>query len=251
MFCFCQNKRIPALCMILIGLGVILLIPKLASANNQTTLYSIDTQAHTEFFCGTCYIDSEEEVPPAVVLQNSPQALDLCDICHTDVIDSIPEDVARANEAEEQLFDASLQAVKLQQENLSERQQATIDAAVDLLAQAQENLDAGNIEAAEDLIDQANNLMTDVADDHHLGTTTSPLFMPVAFAQSSSTKSFQDVFTQNKLAMQSMDQNGQGWAINLLESHIFNQISAEAMHHRAPPADEDAMILANDINLLT
>ncbi len=251
MFCFCQNKRIPALCLILMGLGIILLIPKLASANNQPSLYSIDTQANAEFFCGICFVDADEEMPPSVVLQQSPQALDLCDICHTDVIDSVPEDIKRANNAEEDLFEASLQAVKIQQKDLSERQQATIDAAVDLLAQAQDNLDAGDIDTAEDLIAQANNLMADVADEHHLGTIVSPLFMPVALVQSSSCKSCQAAFTQNKLAMFGMNSDGQGWAVNLLEGHLFNQISAEAMHHRAPPADEDAMIFANFINLLT
>lgn len=251
MFCFSQNKRIPALCLILIGLGIILLIPKLASADSQPTLYIIDIQAHAEFSCGVCYLLAEEETPSSIVLKETARPIDPCDLCHTDGVDSLPEDIDRANKIEEALLTASMQAIQLQQDDLSERQMTTLETAVDWLAQAQTQLDAGHMDEAESLLEQANNLLADMADEHHLAHPFSPLFMPVALTTSTTQKNRHSVSTQNALGRRWAVDDGQAWAVDHLESHLFNQISAEAMHRRAPPADEDALILANSISLLT
>lgn len=250
MFCFCQNKRIPALCLILLGLGIILLIPKLATANNQSGLYSIDTQANAEFYCDDCYSLSDAETIPAIISQ-AVRTFDVCDICHTDNVESLPEDVAYANAVEVKLFDASVQAVKVQQDNQSARQQITIETAVDLLAQAQVLLDTGEVEQAETLIEQVNNLLADVGDEQHLASAFSPLFRAVGLTNSTTGKNCQGALAENSLAGLFLNAGEQAWALNSLESHLFNQVSAEAMHRRAPPADEDALMLTTIINLLT
>ena len=251
MFCFCQNKRIPALCLILMGLGIILLIPKLASADSQPALYNIDIQANVEFSCGHCYLTAEEETSPSLALSQSTRPFDPCDICHTDIVETLPETLVRANELEAELFAASVQAIQLQQGNLSEQQHATIETVVDLLAQAQAQLNAGELEQAEILLEQAQNSLADIADEHHLANPFSPLFMPIGLVTSTTQKHNQDGATEHVLAGAFAVDNGQAWAVDGLETHLFNQISAEAMHRRAPPADEDAMMLANSIYLLT
>lgn len=244
MFGICQNKRIPSLCLILIGLGIILLIPKLASADNQPTMYSIDTTAHAEFYCADCFT-VVEEAPVAHFIASSTGQFDPCDICFTEQITYLEENVAWANEVEEALYTASIQAIIVQQDELSDHQQNKINTAIDLLAQAKTQLDDGAVGQAELLLEQANDLLADVDNEHHLSNSFSMMFMPIVLFNATTSKSSQHVLTENYWAGLFIKQNGQSWSINTLENHLFNQVSTEALCHRGPPTDEDALILAN------
>ena len=242
MFRFNRDKRIIGLSLILIGLGIILLIPKLSEASNQTSLYTI-TEASIDFHCGDC-IPIQEQLAPNMVQVVLPVATNPCDVCHTDTIDTLDEVVARANALENDLHKSSTVAIVLQGKDYNDAQTQQLEQAVSLLEQAQTALDAGHLDVAEALLNQANNILADVEDTEALGSVWSGLFAPLAvLATGSCSNKCKFMHQLNHLASYSLNKNNSSSSILIFENSFLTTYNPSAMHRRAPPADEDALII--------
>ncbi len=245
MFRIYRDKRIIGLSLILIGLGILLLIPKLTEASPQAPLYTID-ETSIAFHCQDC-VPVQERVAPVMIRVIQPQSNEPCDVCHTKTIDVVEEDVVRANQLEDELRQASTRAIVLQgKDNYSDLQLNRIATAIDLLEDAQTALDAGQFDEAAQLLATANNLLGDVADATHFNHSWVDIFMPLAILTTGSCSSnCKFVHQLNHLASYHLNKNTSSSLILIFENNFTSTYNPAAMHRRAPPADEDALVITD------
>lgn len=245
MFRMFRDKRIIGLSLILIGLGILLLIPKLTEASTQAPLYTID-ETSIAFHCQDC-VPVQQRIAPQMIRVIQPQSSEPCDVCHTETIDVLDEDIARANQLESDLRQASTQAIVLQgHDTYGELQLNRIAKAIELLDTAQTALDAGQLDEAAQLLATAHNLLGDVEDTAHLNNAWAGLFMPLAiFATGSCSGKCKYAQQFNLFASSILAQDNSSSSILVFENSLTATYNPSAMHRRAPPADEDAMIITD------
>lgn len=244
MFRLLRNKRIVGLGLILVGLSIILLLPKLSEASQQTPLYTIDMTS-VEFYCNNCLPIQEQSdrVPVAIQYLPSPPT-DSCDICHPEVIEHLDDNVARANQLEASLRQTSTTAIVLQGVGYSDLHAQRITQAIHILAIAQAELSDGNLDTTEDLLNQANNLLADVEDEETLQGVWSAKIGPVAILNLTPSKNkYKRASQLNHLASYLFGNNTSSSPLFSLDNSVGITYNPSAMHRRAPPADEDALII--------
>jgi hypothetical protein len=227
--------------MVLLGLGLILFgIPAISEANHAVPA-GIPNPIKVDLACENCHLlalETPDLSPDPFATQPDP-----CDICHTSAVTTDNPLVAKSNQVEQNLREASERVFRVRESSKYLATDERLDHVIKLLAQAKSALQAGELDTAQDLVSRALGLLAQAENEVHfnlLSQLTQQAVSLVGVSRSSQKYRSQPALDRRTLKL---IPSAQDTSSNIFIFDISPRIhrNAEATHRRAPPVEEDVV----------